>query len=74
MEPELTKDIAKVLVRYVELHAQERAIQEEKSSFQDKLKEHIAPTGATVWFVEVSGEERKVTCKTRTIIEYDEAS
>lgn len=74
MEPAFTEEIEQVLVRYVELQAQERAIQEEKSNLQKKLKEHIAPTGATVWFVEVSGEAMKVTCKTRTIVEYDEAS
>lgn len=72
MEPELTGEMERVLERYAALQEREREIGQEKSLLQRKLWEHVAPTGVKVWCVEVAGVKRKVTCWTRTTVEYDE--
>ena len=68
----MAMEIEKVLSRYVEIQAQEQALNEEKTLLQDHIEAYMDRTGQSLWFPVVEGLRLKVRCRKTLVVEYDE--
>ncbi|OPZ25120.1 MAG: hypothetical protein BWZ02_02595 [Lentisphaerae bacterium ADurb.BinA184] len=70
--PELTPEVQAVLERYLAIQDEMRALGEEKSALQDKVREAMAGLPDRIWFPAVGQTRLKITYHEVTEITYDE--
>lgn len=70
--PTLTPEIEEVLTRYLEIQEQQRALREEKTQLQDKLRAHLRGAQGSYWRVSVADTDLRIRHVDDVDVTYDE--
>ena len=71
-EPQVTPEIEKVLLRYLDIQREERRLAEEKDGLRQVLASHLADLRGKFWFPVIAGCPLKIRYSRDVRVEYNE--